>query len=88
MNNRRSFFKSLALISGAAVGCPGIFIPKFEPVRWKVQPKYLPCGFAAYDIPKPLIFCINPHGGDVRDLVLAWKAQEDYVWIERLSRKI
>jgi hypothetical protein len=33
---RRSFFRSLALLSGAAVGCPGIFIPKFEPVRWRV----------------------------------------------------
>jgi len=37
MATRRSFFKSLALLGAAAVGCPGIFIPKFEPVRWKVQ---------------------------------------------------
>lgn len=35
--NTRSFIKSLALLSGAAVGCPGIFIPKLEPVRWKVR---------------------------------------------------
>ena len=33
--NKRSFFKSLAII-GAATVAPGIFIPKFEPVRWKV----------------------------------------------------
>lgn len=35
MNNRRSFFKSLALL-GAAAGCPGLFLPKLEPVRWKI----------------------------------------------------
>jgi len=34
MKDRRGFFKSLALIGAAAVGCPGIFIPKFEPVKW------------------------------------------------------
>jgi len=33
--NRRSFFQSLATI-GAACSAPGIFLPKFEPVRWKV----------------------------------------------------
>lgn len=36
MDNRRSFFKSLALIGSAAVGCPGIFIPKFESIKWKL----------------------------------------------------
>src|SRR5262245_8894826 len=36
MNSRRSFFKSLALIGAGAVAAPGIFIPKFEPVHWKV----------------------------------------------------
>ena len=36
MNSRRSFFKSLALLGAAAAGCPGLFIPKLEPVRWKV----------------------------------------------------
>lgn len=35
MNSRRSFFKSLAMLGAAAVGAPGIFIPKFEPVKWK-----------------------------------------------------
>jgi hypothetical protein len=34
--NRRGFFKSLALLAGAASVSPQIFIPKFEPVRWKV----------------------------------------------------
>lgn len=33
--NRRSFFKSLALL-GAAASAPAIFIPKLEPVRWKI----------------------------------------------------
>lgn len=41
MNNRRSFFKSLALLGAAAASCPGIFIPKFEPVKWKVKPAVL-----------------------------------------------
>lgn len=35
MNSRRSFFKSLAMLGASAVGAPGIFIPKFEPVKWK-----------------------------------------------------
>ena len=34
--NTRSFFKSLALLTAGAATCPGIFIPKFEPVVWKV----------------------------------------------------
>lgn len=33
--NRRGFFKSLAALTAAA-SAPGIFIPKFDPVRWKV----------------------------------------------------
>ena len=44
---RRSFFKSLAMLGAAAAGCPGIFVPKFEPVRWKVvnalNPAYTDC---------------------------------------------
>lgn len=35
--NQRSFFKSLVLIGAAASLSPQIFIPKFEPVRWKVS---------------------------------------------------
>jgi len=42
MTTRRSFFKSLALIGSAAAGCPGIFIPKFEPVRWKSISRIIP----------------------------------------------
>lgn len=34
--NRRSFFKSLALIAGAAAAAPQVFVPKFEPVHWRV----------------------------------------------------
>ena len=34
--NRRSFFRSLALVGAAASLSPDIFIPKFEPVKWKV----------------------------------------------------
>lgn len=33
--NRRGFFKSLGFLAGAASVSPNIFIPKFEPVRWK-----------------------------------------------------
>lgn len=33
--NRRNFFRSLAALAGAASVSPTIFIPKFEPVRWK-----------------------------------------------------
>ena len=34
----RSFFKSVALFgAGAAVVGPQIFIPKFEPVRWRAM---------------------------------------------------
>lgn len=33
--NRRSFFKSLAVLATGAVIAPQIFIPKLEPVRWK-----------------------------------------------------
>lgn len=33
--NRRHFFKSLATVAGAASVSPLIFIPKFEPVRWR-----------------------------------------------------
>jgi hypothetical protein len=47
MNDRRSFFKSLALLAAGAAVAPGIFVPKFEPVRWKVQsPTYT--GFAVF----------------------------------------
>lgn len=34
--NRRSFFRSLTLIGSAASLSPNIFIPKFEPVKWKL----------------------------------------------------
>lgn len=36
VDNRRTFFKSLAMLGAAAAGCPGIFVPKFEPIRWKI----------------------------------------------------
>lgn len=35
--NKRNFFKSLALMAGAASISPQIFIPKFEPVKWKAS---------------------------------------------------
>ena len=38
--NKRNFFRSLALIAGAASISPQIFIPIFEPVRWKPARKY------------------------------------------------
>jgi hypothetical protein len=36
--NRRSFFKSLALLGAGAVVAPNIFIPKIESVKWKSLP--------------------------------------------------
>ena len=42
MNTRRNFFRSLAALAGAASISPQIFIPKFEPVRWKVAALDLP----------------------------------------------
>ena len=44
--NRRGFFKSLALLGAAAAVAPGVFVPKFEPVRWKVV--------------RPTIYQVNP----------------------------
>jgi len=35
MSTRRNFFRSLALMAGAASISPQIFIPRFEPVIWK-----------------------------------------------------
>ena len=37
--NRRKFFNSFGVLIGAASLSPSIFIPKFEPVKWKVQTK-------------------------------------------------
>lgn len=39
--NRRTFFNSIARVAAAASLSPNIFIPKFEPVKWKVtRPGY------------------------------------------------
>lgn len=38
--NRRGFFSTLGVLLGTAAVAPSIFIPKIEPVVWKV-PKYL-----------------------------------------------
>jgi hypothetical protein len=34
--NRRKFFNALAALAGAISLSPNIFVPKFEPVHWKV----------------------------------------------------
>jgi hypothetical protein len=36
-NSRRSFFKKFGVLIGAASLSPTLFIPKFEPVKWKVM---------------------------------------------------
>ena len=46
--NRRGFFRSLVLLAGAASVSPTIFIPKFEPVRWKVTPAIQRCSFEQF----------------------------------------
>lgn len=35
--NRRDFFNTIARVAAAASVSPTIFIPKFEPVKWKVE---------------------------------------------------
>lgn len=42
MTNRRGFFRSLAALVGAASVSPTIFLPKFEPVKWKRGPEPFP----------------------------------------------
>lgn len=67
MTNRRSFFKSLALLGAAAAGCPGVFVPKFEPVKWKrtpslgrelyvPNPEYYTAQYEIYYITQPGLF--------------------------------
>lgn len=54
--NRRYFFKSLATVAGATSVAPLIFIPKFEPVRWKrsaLTQQMLDEATAAFDAPVP-----------------------------------
>jgi hypothetical protein len=54
--NRRGFFKSLALLAGAASVSPQIFIPKFEPVRWKVIQPYDNKGWFI----SQFVYAVNP----------------------------
>jgi len=55
--NTRSFFKSLALLAAGAAVAPGIFVPKFEPVRWKVlTPQIHGCTFEQYLIDQTPIY--------------------------------
>jgi len=64
VTNRRSFFRSLALIGSAAAGCPGLFIPKFEPVKWKrsispesiVNPQWEYADYKVYFIENDAVF--------------------------------
>lgn len=61
--NRRNFFTSIGLILAGA-SAPGIFLPKFEPVRWKVKrpirivpnPEYATAPYETYFLDmRPLI---------------------------------
>jgi hypothetical protein len=45
--NRRSFFSKFGLLAAAASVSPTIFIPKFEPVKWKVKSIINPAWVAA-----------------------------------------
>jgi hypothetical protein len=46
MNTRRNFFHSLTLMAGAASVSPQIFIPRFEPVKWKsIAEPWIPADF-------------------------------------------
>lgn len=61
--NRRSFFTSLGAIVAAAAA-PSIFLPKFEPVRWKPplifkravpNPAYETARYELYFIDEPML---------------------------------
>lgn len=61
--NRRSFFTSLGAIVAAAAA-PSIFLPKFEPVRWKpplifkravVNPAYETARYEFFYIDEPML---------------------------------
>jgi hypothetical protein len=43
--NRRRFFTKFGLLASAASMSPTIFIPKFEPVRWKRGWSFQSCDF-------------------------------------------
>lgn len=56
MSNRRNFFKSLAMLTGAASLSPQIFIPKFEPVRWKRNPAWMTAQYECVFIDCPPLY--------------------------------
>lgn len=65
LTDRRSFFRSLAILGAAAAGCPWIFVPKFEPVRWKpvrckqtwrLNPNYITAEYEVYFYNSPALF--------------------------------
>jgi hypothetical protein len=52
--NRRSFFKSLAFLTGGVAAAPTIFVPKLiEAVKWKSLNRWEPLGYSAYEIVLP-----------------------------------
>ena len=91
MSTRRSFFKSLALLGAAAAGCPGVFIPKLEPVRWKViAAPFKPRDYASGWFIQEFKYAIKHRNGEnrillhVRDGSMDWRAptpeeSEDFI---------
>lgn len=83
--NKRSFFKSLALLAAGAAVAPGIFVPKFEPVRWKVtrplpNPEWVKAEYEVYYIGQPGIF--DPVIFKSSDFHGKWQFVEDDIGTE------
>lgn len=61
--NRRGFFSRFAVLAAAASLSPTVFIPKFEPVRWKVKrytkavinPDWVTARYQFYYVDMPMI---------------------------------
>jgi hypothetical protein len=79
-DSRRSFFKSLALLGAAAVGCPGIFIPKFEPVKWKAV---APVGRGFFMVEYK--YAIRPMGREFTRMLLYVRDETGGDWREPLQ---
>jgi hypothetical protein len=59
--NRRSFFSSVGALIGAASLSPNIFIPKLDPVKWKVgkritNPEWFAAQYECYFIDAPPVY--------------------------------
>jgi hypothetical protein len=73
---RRNFFNSLAAFAGVASLSPQVFIPKFEPVQWKVILPNTQWIVAQWVGPTPEVF-------EPREYFL----REEYFWAWRFVKR-